>query len=123
MRIQQQFKDAAKLIKDHPGKMGSGKHPYPVERDIIILYGMWNGWEYAAIGHYCRLTAPSVRRHITRLQSNPGDLFKLPILPVITFVNAPKKRARNAPVIEGVRFAIYCENRFIRRSHLSSCPY
>ena len=80
MRIQQQFKDAAKLIKNHPGKMGSGKHPYPVERDIIILYGMWNGWEYAAIGHYCRLTAPSVRRHIIRLQSNPGALFKLPIL-------------------------------------------
>ena len=80
MRMQRQFQDAAKLIKNHPGKMGSGKHPYPVERDIIILYGLWNGWGYAAIGNYCRLTAPSVRRHIDRLQSTPGDLFKLPIL-------------------------------------------
>ena len=80
MRIKQQFHSAAKLIKDYPVKQLSGRHPYPAQRDIIILYGLWNGWNRRSIGRYCRLRAPAVKRHIIRLQSNPGDLSKLPIL-------------------------------------------
>ena len=80
MRLEQQFQNAAKLIKSHPGEQLLGRYPYPVERDIIILYGLWNGWTPGTIGHHCRLKAPAVRRHIERLQSNPGMLFKLPIL-------------------------------------------
>ena len=80
MRLQQQFRNAVKLIEGYPEKQLSGRYPHSVERDIIILYGLWNGWNASSIGKYCRLQAPSVRRHIHRLQTTPGALFKLPIL-------------------------------------------
>ena len=83
MRLEQQFRNASKLIKSHPGNQLSGRHPYPVEHDIIILYGLWNGRTPGAIGRYCRLKAPSVRKHIRRIQSTPGDLFRLALLSVV----------------------------------------
>ena len=83
MRIERQFRDTAKILKDHPRNQFSGRHPYPVERDIIVLYGLWKGWTPGAIGRFCRIKAPSVRKHILRLQSAPGDLFGLQLLSVV----------------------------------------
>jgi len=83
MRVERQFRDAAKTLKDHPGKQLSGRHPYPVERDIIVLYGLWKGWTPGAMGRRCRLKSESVRKHILRLQSAPGDLFRMQLLSVV----------------------------------------
>ena len=35
------------------------------------------------MGRHCRLKSESVRKHIKRLQSGPGDLFKLTLLSVV----------------------------------------
>ena len=80
MRMQQQFRDADNIIKDDPKQKFHVKHTYVAERDIIILYGLWRGWSPALIGRYCKPSSKSVRKHTIRVQSNPGVLFKLPIL-------------------------------------------
>ena len=51
MRLQQQFRRATKLIKNYPDRPLHGRHPYPTERDIVILYGLWNGWSAGSISH------------------------------------------------------------------------
>ena len=80
MRMQRQFRDAVNIIKSDPKQKFQAGHPYKTERDIIILYGLWRGWSPASIGRYCKLSSKSVKKHMNRLQSNPGDLFKLPVL-------------------------------------------
>ena len=80
MRLKQQFREATQLLGSYPAKTFAGEHPHPAERDIIILYGLWNGWNASSIGKYCRLGAVTVRKHINRLRSRPGNLFVLPIL-------------------------------------------
>ena len=83
MRFQQQFRNAVKRIAGYPEKQLSGRHPYPAERDIIILYGIWNGWNASSISKHCGIQSAAVKRHIIRLQSNPGALFVLPILSTV----------------------------------------
>jgi len=83
-KIQQQVDEALKVVEGAAKIRNTRNHstwyPYPMERDIVILWGMYRGWRNAPIARKLGLSPHTVRRRRLELGRNPALIFNLPVL-------------------------------------------
>lgn len=84
VQLQEQVNAALQVVASEAKKRNADKHsswyPYPMERDIIIVWGMYRGWRNAAIAKKVGLSAQTVRRLRYEFGRNPALIFNLPVL-------------------------------------------
>jgi len=83
-QLQEQVKAALEVVSNETKKRNRAKHvtwyPFPMERDIIIIWGMYRGWRNTAIANKLGLSARTVRRLRYEFGRNPVLIFNLPVL-------------------------------------------
>lgn len=83
-QLQEQVKAALQVVASETRKRNTAKHvtwyPFPMERDIIIVWGMYRGWRNTAIANKLGLSAMTVRRLRYEFGRNPALIFNLPVL-------------------------------------------
>ncbi len=84
IQLQEQVNAALQVVASEAEKRNSASHvtwyPYPMERDIIIVWGMYRGWRNAAIGKKLGLSSQTIRRLRYEFGQNPASIFNLPVL-------------------------------------------
>ena len=74
------------------------RHPAPMQRDIIIVCGMYCGWTNTRIANIAATSPNKVRLIRRKFERAPGLLFNLPILEPLTTLDKNKKGNRR-PVL------------------------
>jgi len=83
MQLQQQVDAALKVVASEAKSRNNKKsswYPYPMERDLIIVWGMYRGWRNTAIARKLGLNPTTVRRLRYEFGQNPSSIFALPVL-------------------------------------------
>jgi len=61
-------------------RIKSGFHPYPVERDIVVLWSLYRGWSASVTADLIGGRYHMVARRRKHYRDHPDDLFKLPLM-------------------------------------------
>ena len=85
--LQTQVNEAIRVVESEATtrsqRNGSGRatwYPYPMERDIIILWGMYRGWRNPVIANKLGLSSVTVLKRRGEFGRNPSLIFNLPVL-------------------------------------------
>ena len=58
----------------------NGFRQHPLERDIIVLWGMYRGWGDSAISKYVGCSTSTIGRVRDRFQKDPSEIFRCPVM-------------------------------------------
>ncbi len=77
--VEQQALNAMRLLDEERDliKESSPQYPYPAERDIVIIWGIYRGWTARAIGSKTGLHKKTIKYRRNLLLSEPSRLFNL----------------------------------------------
>ena len=80
--LERQAKEAMRAIADRfdRGSRTSSTSSMMMERDLIILYGMYHGWSNRVIAETLRCHPRTVSRHSRQLILEPKLIFRCPVL-------------------------------------------
>jgi len=81
--LEQQFKEASKLIGAHirSRKGRASRHyPYPMERDIVVLWGMYRAWNDPIIGEVVGNHINTIKALRRKFMDDPSEIFRCPVL-------------------------------------------
>ncbi len=70
------------------------RHPLPMQRDIIIVCGMYCGWTNTRIANIAATSPNKVRLIRRKFERAPALLFNLPILTALNTLDKNKKGNR-----------------------------
>lgn len=77
MSLSKQVKEAIETINSFPkGTAGS----LSMDRDLILIWGLYRAWKEAAIAKVLRVHPTTVRRHMEKLTDHPSLMFLCPVL-------------------------------------------
>lgn len=80
--LEKQAKEAIIAIENRLKRASRtpSRYPMQMERDIVILWGMYRGWSNPVIADALRCSTKTVERFRHRLLRNPGLIFLCPVL-------------------------------------------
>jgi len=55
-------------------------YPLQMERDIVVLWGMYRGWSIPVIADATKVSRPTIERVRRRFVDNPAEVFRCPVL-------------------------------------------
>ena len=70
-------KEAMETVRSFPkGTAGS----LGMDRDLILIWGLYRGWSDAAIAKVLRVHPTTVKRHMEKLTEHPSLIFRCPVM-------------------------------------------
>ena len=80
--LESQAKAAMKAVASlyKRGLRASSRYPLPMERDLIILHGMWRGWTNPMMANALKCSTKTVSRRRIQLLVEPKLIFMCPVL-------------------------------------------
>lgn len=92
--IEQQAKSAIEAIKDyHRGRGRKVRHnnvyPLQMERDIVVLWGMYRGWSMPVMADAVMVSIPAIERVRRKFINEPYAIFRCPVLHKVLRADKP----------------------------------
>ena len=83
--MEEQVRAALTTIKEYHDRRGGSErrrssYPLGMERDIVVLWGMYRGWSNRVIADATRASGRTIRRLVRRFANRPSLIFECPIL-------------------------------------------
>ena len=79
--LEQQAQRARRTIKNGLREHADyGAWPFPMERDIIVLWGLHHGWGPQAISRHIGCSATTVRSVRSGFHKDPSKIFLYPVM-------------------------------------------